>query len=435
MPIETPSDRNYACFVCAEGHSKRLDAACPVCGRPLDVGRTLEGREIAGLRSHPNTLTRYVARGFYGATYRAENAIGHPFAFKLIPVRLYESQGKDFTTELARYRALGRHENIAELFNGGDDRITLLDQTIDIHWIIMEWVEGDTFRGVLERSGDEFSVDDLYAFVLDVASAISRFESANIWHNDLNADNILASELSPDQLETRLVQSRYTWKVVDTGSAVFRRSGKGKVLDDLKFLGRHMQHARNTIAMRLALLTKEDQYFFDEIGSLTAFILDESPGHSAQTARDVVREIKSLYSRRFMLDDELVPHLRDPFGYLNPNDFPDSYIGLLFSDKFQWVQKIVSPEPQSLLLSGPRGCGKTMILKSMSMRSKLRPKREGETAGEIGGRIDREKFAAFFVSARIQVGNNCLSGKLPTWASDDASILAYFHVLYLREVL
>src|SRR5690349_3946404 len=108
MPIQRPSDRDYPCFVCGGGTSKRKQDSCSACGQPLDAGYLFEGVMIEDYK-----LIRSAGRGFYGLTFLAENKIGKSFALKLIPARLYRKQAKSFDQEVKKYALLGSHPNIA----------------------------------------------------------------------------------------------------------------------------------------------------------------------------------------------------------------------------------------------------------------------------------------------------------------------------------
>src|SRR5689334_19191469 len=102
MAVETPSDRDFACFFCSTGKAKDISATCPNCGHPIDIGRLIEGTSINNYK-----LDKYINRGFYGATFRAINRIGIPVALKIVPARLYDVQGKSFVEEIEHYSRLG----------------------------------------------------------------------------------------------------------------------------------------------------------------------------------------------------------------------------------------------------------------------------------------------------------------------------------------
>ncbi len=395
MAIETPSDRDYPCFVCGQWKTKNIHATCEKCGIPINVGPMCEGVKVEGYK-----IQKHVARGYYGATFRGENRIGKPFAVKLVPRKLYEQNDKSFESELGRYRKLGSHSNIADLIDAGEVQLEIGGRSVSFYFIVMEWVDGLTLSQILEARAP--SVNEIFGAIFDIASALSRFENENLWHNDLNSDNILFKAITDDERRTRRIDTPYICKVVDVGSSVFRQSKQPDRLSDLAFLGLHIGSLRKAVLDGGALLTKEDRFFLDGLDKLVARLLDESPARSFESAGSVLQEVQDIFERRLLLNANPEVQLSDPFAYLNANDFPnEGFINALFSQSFPWVRDIITPEAQNTLITGPRGSGKTMVLRSMRLKTRLYPTKPDETSGAIAKRIADDPLLAFYVSARI----------------------------------
>jgi|GEM_PF-5415430 len=428
MSVETSSDQDYACFNCGVWKSRSLAATCPNCELPLTAAKSLEGRAVDGY-----TLVEYKARGFYGATFKAVNRIGKPFALKVCPTVIYDEHSKDFDAEIRKYRELGAHPNIGELVDAGLSSAQLGSQTVAFYYVVMEWIEGVGLNDFVARP--TFSVGDMYSLIVDLCSGVGRFEKRNLWHNDLKADNILVKQLTDEELAARVGDSRYIAKIVDAGSAVFRQSEKHKTIDDLRFLAQHINNMRLRLLVERTTLPNQDRFFLDELDKVIARALDEHPSRSFSKAQSLLDEVRALYERRSLLEEEIVVHLSDPFAYLNANDFPaEVYVNLLFAD-FPWLQSIVSGDPQSMLIVGPRGSGKTMLLKSLNLSTRLHRHRSDETDDQIRTRVSADTFAAFFVSARIEIGNHCPLTKLPGWAKQDEIVNLYFNLLYAYVIV
>lgn len=427
MGVETSSDRDFACFICIEGKGSDLEEDCPKCGAPLSACTYLQGAEFRGF-----TLTKYVNRGYYGATFQATNRIGKSFAVKLVPTDLYELNDKSFSEEISRYSKLGRHPNIAELFDAGQVSLMIGDHEVDFHFIVMEWIDGVPLTSFIAHNPITASM--LYGAGLDLASALARFTECNLWHNDLNAQNILVKQLSDDELQTRRSESPYTLKIVDTGSAVFRQAFGHKRLDDITFLGRHLNSLKEA-AERNPHLSREDRFFLSTTKTLIARLLDEDPARRLDDSRQAAIELTALYQARLSLLFSRDVKLSSPFDYLNANDFPSpAYINALFSSGFPWIPEIADAAAQSLLITGPRGSGKTMILRSMRLRTRL----DGETPNDrqrFDYTIAQSDYVAFFTSARLEIGNHILTTKLPAWVEREEVVVAYFHLLYLFEII
>lgn len=305
--VERPSDRDFACFFCGKGKTKNLSSSCPECDKPLNVGLLFEGQRISNYR-----LRHYVDRGYYGATYQSENNIGKLFAVKLIPKILYTEHEKNFEEEIVKYRQLGSHPNIAELIDAGEGQVTADGVIVPVYYVVTEWIEGQSLTDFIRRP--EFSPSEMFGAILDLASGVARFESRNLWHNDLNGENVLVKKLTPDEMETRRCDSEYICKIVDLGSSIFRQSERHKVLDDVKFLGQHINSMRTALLGKPHSLSKEDGYFLNELGKVVAHILDENPTRSANKVQTALDEIKALHSRRHSLGQDESVTLTDPFS-------------------------------------------------------------------------------------------------------------------------
>lgn len=428
--IENPSDRNYACFVCSDFITKDKGGTCEKCGSPMEVGEEIVGVKIAG-----RTLTEFKGRGFYGLTFKCESAIGIPAAIKLIPKKLYSIREKNFGQEIQKYVQLRSHQNIARLDDAGEASIQVQGQSVDIHFILMEWIEGKTLREFYET--EDVSCTDVYSVCTQVSDALSRFESFDLVHNDLNADNIMVSELSDDELGSRIARSRIQVKLIDTGSAVYKEAQNPDKIDDLYFLGQHITALVKSAYKENGATVLEEQNLLDSLNNLAGQLRDEDPSRRIGTASAFSERVREAYESRRKIKIEIDETLKSPFAYLNALDFKDNstLVGRLFNDEFPWIRQSIMSSAQQVLITGPRGCGKTMILKNMRLRTKLlsssiEPSPEG--FGKLLAQID---FLGFFISARVEIGNYLLTQKLAEWAQSEENIVCKFQLLYALEVI
>ncbi|WP_158670872.1 protein kinase domain-containing protein, partial [Bradyrhizobium guangdongense] len=412
-----------------EGTTRDKEASCPSCGKPINIAPLLEQRAV-----EKYTLKNAVGRGYYGITFHAENQIGRSYAVKLVPARIYEKHDKSFSEEIRKYNKLGSHPHIADLVDAGEVNFTVLEVEMLFHFIVMEWIEGETLTQYTKESAAP--CNEVYGAILDITSGLERFESQNLWHNDLNSDNILFKRLTSEERRTRRVDTPFICKIVDVGSAVFRQAPIEGRIRDLAFLGHHINDLRKQSLKSEHQLTREDIFFLNSLEKIVARLLDEDQTRGFATAAEVSQEVSDLYQQRYLLTEPTAIDLDDPFAYLNANDFPnDTYINYLFSDRFPWVRDIVTPEAQGTLITGPRGSGKTMILRSMRLKTRLHPFEQSESVESIRQRVQTDYQLAFYVSARIEIGNQCSLSKLPRWAASEELTVYYFLLLYTVEIL
>jgi hypothetical protein len=70
----------------------------------------------------------------------------------------------------------------------------------------------------------------------------------------------------------------------------------------------------------------------------------------------------------------------------------------------------------------------------MRLKTRLNPLSEDEGPTEILARLNDDPFSAFFISARLEIGNHAPLTKLPQWLESEEATLYYFYLLYLYEV-
>jgi tetratricopeptide (TPR) repeat protein len=124
-----------------------------------------------------------LGRGGMGEVYRAtDSRLDRPVALKILPPEL----GRD-PERLARFEREARlasslnHPNIVVIYDIGSDQ--------GVHYIAMEYVEGETLFDFLRRGVPPLAVTT--DIVSQVADALARAHAAGIIHRDLKPSNIM----------------------------------------------------------------------------------------------------------------------------------------------------------------------------------------------------------------------------------------------------
>ncbi|MBN1238089.1 MAG: protein kinase [Gammaproteobacteria bacterium] len=91
-----------------------------------------------------------------------------------------------FKREFSTVQSLS-HPNVVELYD--------LDRHGDVHFVVMEWVDGESLRNVLDCLAPEpLSEEDAVRVVRGVGEALSHAHARGIAHGDVRADNIIVNE-------------------------------------------------------------------------------------------------------------------------------------------------------------------------------------------------------------------------------------------------
>jgi serine/threonine-protein kinase len=147
--------------------------------QPSMVGRALGHYRILSL----------LARGGMGEVYLSEDTtLGRKVALKLLPAA--------FTSDRERLRRFEQEARAASALNH-PNIITIheIDQVNGTHYLITEYVEGETLRQRIER--EPLTINSVLDIAVQVASALAAAHAAGITHRDIKPENIM---VRPDGL-------------------------------------------------------------------------------------------------------------------------------------------------------------------------------------------------------------------------------------------
>jgi serine/threonine protein kinase/tetratricopeptide (TPR) repeat protein len=136
--------------------------------------------------SHYRIINRIGAGGM-GEVYLAEDArLGRKLAIKLLP--------EQYTQDADRVRRFEQEARAASALNH-PNIITIYDigRHEQVHFIVTEYIEGDTLRSRLNRGG--LSLSETLDIIVQCASALQAAHQAGIIHRDIKPENIM---LRPD---------------------------------------------------------------------------------------------------------------------------------------------------------------------------------------------------------------------------------------------
>lgn len=140
------------------------------------------GALVAGQRVAGYEIEELIATGGMGEVYRARDSQANPVALKILCRHLVLSPQaiERFETEACAASAL-HHPNIVRICESGDSSIGL--------FIAMEWVEGPTFRQLMNST----EVDAALAidWCEQATCALAAAHAAGILHRDIKPENII----------------------------------------------------------------------------------------------------------------------------------------------------------------------------------------------------------------------------------------------------
>jgi serine/threonine protein kinase/beta-lactam-binding protein with PASTA domain len=147
------------------------------------VGRLLDGRY---------QILQRLARGGMATVYQAvDNRLTRTVAVKVMHVGLGDDAefARKFDRE-ARAAARLSHPNVVSVFDQGQD---VLDGQVSRPYIVMEYVDGETLRDVINRESPMTPLRALEVME-PVLSALATAHEAGLVHRDVKPENVLISE-------------------------------------------------------------------------------------------------------------------------------------------------------------------------------------------------------------------------------------------------
>lgn len=362
----------YCCFLCPtpDYAEKRLEDSCPSCGRQYGFMLSHPPREVNNYR-----ITGALGRGFYGAAYVAEwGPFNKKFVLKISPVEFYKVLTKTpFKEETAlHHRLASKAEHVVGIIDGFDVAIEFSDDAktkIDCYVTVLEFVDGDPLIDYLDGKV-EVDVRTVCQIAIDLLRMRSEFEAHQLNHNDLHANNLIVERLDPKARRVNAISDSIRVMAIDLGSiAEGSKSTEGRH-GDLYFIAQHVDSLLNRLSDPFGLEDRDYRVALALQGIVKGCLA--APQNARQPAcEDLVKQITNAYERA-------TQPWRPWTTPLRLAGFADHYNAqtlvswdvprLLVDPEGRWLNEVTRPGPQ--IITGMRGCGKTMLLRALAFHAR-----------------------------------------------------------------
>ncbi|MDT0576710.1 hypothetical protein RM533_11030 [Croceicoccus sp. F390] len=390
----------FCCFTCPDYNQeiRRIDAACPDCGRTYDFPLVSSPVQIGNF-----DVVQPLGRGFYAATFIAKPRTGLNRALRVLkvsPVAMYTKFGKDFAAEAERHAAVA----------DGADHVVAVDDIFDVdidfsglslpcHVAVLQFADGDTLNRYLSGARP-LTAAEAAQIACDLFRMKEEFEQKLVNHNDLHASNIIIETLPPGRRRADAIEPAIRAVAIDLGSAAGdRRSGEGYT-GDLHWIGRHIHAMADRLLAGGDTAPDLDKRVGLKLHGIAQGLAAATVNQRTPSAADVIAEIREQYHRtaeawRPWRNQTVLRTFAESYNAQTLNAW---YVPQLIVDPDgAWLKKVSSPGP--LVMTGMRGCGKTMLLHSLQFhaRATVLPKEEDADALK---RVTEDGYIGLFVSAQ-----------------------------------
>ena len=242
------------------------------------------------------------------------------------------------------------------------------DAGIDCVVLISEFVEGKCLRNFIKQCLDDISMPFILQWLGTMLNLFNEMKLRGVTHGDLHAGNILVE----DRASYDLLGPRFVFRVTDFGVA--EATSEPRFKDDFLQLADVL--AQLLRGVRFPACSPKDKFIFN---ILRHHFLARHLVETDLTVDPLARQPRDLLERLLELDREYeattaedAAHLVTPFDFLSCEQVGEAPVLLraLYSDRFLGLAEIESQN--NVVVTGPRGCGKTTVFRSLSLDQKGR---------------------------------------------------------------
>lgn len=365
---------------------------------------------------------------------RGVNFSNDAFAVKIVPKSRYQSYPiesefqlvRRLTSRFARILYYGNPTIVNEKFTELNKPTTSLSHNdtcsntnnnplSGFYALVVEWIDGISLRSFLSGNRLPIYVRDFMSFARQMTECMALLEKHGLVHNDLHDENIMVVRIE----QGPSLRPEWEIRVIDSGS-IKTRELRDELLtrwsNDIKTLSAYVDAENSKAKSRITTLkswiswfSREDQeWITHHLVSIYNRVLDCEHEFNVNE-RKFLADLPATFSR--MVDPDLTIRIIQPKRMFEAIDFlwrkhsapetkimvgpfdlisaelirsPD-HINKLFSQKTPWYDKCATTDP--VYIYGPRGCGKSTVLRKLSLDSVLaetKPKEAFEQLPYIG---------------------------------------------------
>jgi serine/threonine protein kinase len=392
---------------------------------------SLKNKEVSDF-----VLRKYIGHGKIGYVYKATNKIVRKWevAIKLIPGR--PRTGWD--NELKKVSQLSKIPGVVHLLQGpGPVQISHERRTEIFQYTVWDYIAPGRnlhkYLGEVKTCPTSF----LVAVIEQILRVLHACYAKKVKHGDLHAGNILIGEKDDADLDSSLLPREPIY-ISDFGYGT--TGGTKKPKDDYLGLAQIVNTMLEKVEWDTATVT--DRQILKDVQSLTSKLLRESSGTERQAPLGILQSIGESKGRlRSIAGTSLSEKSRQqietatlPLEAMKVGQFQVSE--MLGDDWKRWKQLFVSTVPAKsrilepdifTVVTGPRGCGKTMLFRRLSERLMLE-------CGPIDNLPDASNFVGLYVNAN-DIADAFAAFPTNPSASDMASLICYANLCILSDLL
>jgi serine/threonine protein kinase len=236
---------------------------------------------------------------------------------------------------------------------------------VDCVVLVSEFVEGCDLKDFIAKNKGRVTVSFVTSFLTTMLNLFHEMKLRGVPHGDLHAANILVQDRSAYDL----LSPRHVFRVTDFGVAEATSDRRFK--DDFDQLADVLRQLLEQVSYTAGSL--KEKFVFNVINDrfLARYLTERDT-----TREPIARQPEALFLELQGIEAEFDKYAGEgirllyPFDFLNCEQIGDdeSLLKSLYSDRFLGLEDIQSRN--NVVVTGPRGCGKSTVFKSLSLHHK-----------------------------------------------------------------
>ena len=322
------------------------------------IGKPVPGR--------PDLLiTEYVKSGNNAHVFKARlERTGRDVACKIIPRKNLADGGNTAVWE-DEVRKADVLENSVVVTCEGVIEWEDSDAGIDCIVLIFPFIEGRNLRDALADKSSPVTMAFISVCLETLLELLAEMSARGISHGDLHTGNIIV-----EHKRFALRDSPFVFRVTDFGVADVTSDPRPR--DDFHQVGAVLHEMLAAVDFQ-APGAPEDKYTFLQLRDLfIRSLTDDDPTRNpfARQAELLFNELRSLPAK-FRSSDGGKLEMSSPFDFLSCEQIGDAaLLEALYSHLFLGIDVISGRN--NMVLTGPRGCGKSTVFKSLSLPHRIK---------------------------------------------------------------
>lgn len=385
-------NRPLSCFLHPRpsDEPKSVDDECPDCGR----------RYGFPLSDHPEFIRKFrvirpISRGFYGAVYHVtRETLNKQYVLKVVPEEVYKRFDKDFRRECEIHNQVAEGcEHLVDIHDIFDADIIFDDVSIPCHVAQLDYIKGTPLEEFLHAVPSSQTVAQI---VLDLLQLLDELQMKATYHNDLHDSNIIVHQLPPGLRRADAIDESIRTIAVDLGSVADRSKSGTTRLSDLQSICGHIAGFASRLTQPPDDASEIDYRLAAKLQEVAQSLASEPPNLRPPEFDVLRREIRQAFDLISSPWKDPLPLSRFSDSY-NAHTLHPWFVSKLLEDPDgQWLKEISVQGP--LVISGMRGCGKTMLLRSLMFHARAAEHQDSRSTQPIRDRLAADHFIGLYVS-------------------------------------